>query len=143
MPFVKPGVGPVGGQHPQGDGHHQDEEEAHEVEAQGDADALLDLVPHRAPVGRKGAAEVQNRNPFEPIPVLDLQRLVQAVDLPQALLGLQRRLGVHGGLHLRGGARGQVDHHKGDQGDAQEHGDHEQQSFSEIEPHGEFRVSSF
>ena len=134
--LVKPGMGPVGGDHPDGNGHAQDDDQAHEVEAQGDADALLDFVPHRPPVRGEGAAEVQVGQPGEPVPVLHHQGLVQAVELPQALLGLQGGLGIHGGLHVGGGARGQVNDHERNQGDPQEHGDHQTQTFQDIEPHG-------
>ena len=69
---------------------------------------------------------------LEPEAVLDVERLVETVELPQPLAGLGGDLGAHGGLHLHRLAGGQVDHREGDQGDPEQEREEHQNSFQEV-----------
>ena len=79
-------------------------------------------------VGREGAAEVEPREPRQPVPVLDVQRLVEAELLAQSLPQprVVRRSGCRPVLDLGRLARSQVDHDERDEGDADEEGNGEE-----------------
>ena len=71
-----------------------------------------------AMVAAHGGAEVEAGQAGQPLSVLNVQGLVQAVDLLQPGPGLGPGQGIHGRLQVRGRAGGQVDHPEADQGDA-------------------------
>jgi len=78
--------------------------------------------PTRPSVGREGHAQVEHEQSSEPLAVLDVQRLVEVVHGPQALLHLGCHSGVHLRLEVRRRARREVHDGKTDDRDPEKEG---------------------
>src|SRR2546430_10227770 len=99
--------------------------------------SFTDLLEYRLGVGREGPAEVQAGDARQPRAVLLIERLVEAVQLAERLLGLGRGLDAqlsHLGIDRL--ARGQVEHDERDAGDADEQRDGEHDAAGRVQPHG-------
>src|SRR6266566_4219715 len=124
-------------QHPDRDRQHDDDYQLDDVEEQRDRKPLADLLEHRPRIRRERATEVEPRQPRHPVPVLDVQRLVETIDLPQPLaeLGVGLRAALTRLVFDRL-ARRQVNHQERDEGDSDEERDREDEPPQRVAEHG-------
>ena len=123
-----------GRQDADGHRHRQDDEHLDDVQQQGDRQPLADLGEHGLAVGQERAPEVEPRQPHEPAPVLDHQRLVEPVELGELLLHLRREVGALRLQEVQRPAGGERDHDEGDEGDADQQGHDDQEPPDEERP---------
>ena len=128
-------------------GDDVDEQNREEFQFERDRQALRYFFPHRPPV-LEGVAEIEPREVFEPDKVLDVKRLVEAVErtpLGQRLIDraalVDRNARAAGGLQPSSGhqlgriAGREVHDEKADQGDAEESRDQKQEALQKIGEH--------
>ena len=130
-----------GRQHADGHREGDDDDQLDDVQEQRDGQPLADLGQHGPAVGLERLAEVQAHDPAEPVPVLHVQRLVEAVELADLLDDLLGELPAQILLAARHRLAGrQVDHDERDEGDAEQQRDGEQQPAEREEEHLAGRV---
>ena len=118
-----------------GNGHQEDEPHRQDVDRQRDRDPFLDLLRHRPPVRGEAVAEIERRHPAEPPPVLDVERLVEAVIRLEPRPRLGRRLRVEVGPRADRPPGGHVHHEERDEADPDEEGDGQQEPARDIPEH--------
>src|SRR3990172_4804592 len=120
------------------DRHRQRQNDQHldDVQEEGDGQALADLLEDRLAVGGGGAAKVEHGDPLQPVPVLDVERLVQAEFRLERLDDLGIYLAeVRVDKEIKRPARGELDHEKRDEGDTDQEREGQREPSERVEEH--------